>query len=88
MNRLISKFIARIFFIRWEEEQFKRRELVQKVCASYRGLGRERVKESPIPPQHHCFCLTISNYYENPCNICQKVMGGRQAKQIEMIPVN
>ena len=49
-NRLIFKFIAHNVFIRWEEEQFKRRELVQKVCSSYRGLGREKVKESPVPP--------------------------------------
>ena len=72
MNRLIFKFIAHNVFIRWEEEQFKRRELVQKVCASYRGLGRERVKESPIPPDSSVILSYYINiyYYENP--ECQK----------------
>ena len=30
--------------VRWEKEQFERKDLVQKTCLRYHGLGKERVK--------------------------------------------
>ena len=40
---LIIRIIIRMI-IRWEKEQLERKDLVQKTCSRYRGLGKERVK--------------------------------------------
>ena len=42
ITRIIVMIIIRII-VRWEKEQFERKDLVQKTCSSYRGLGKERV---------------------------------------------